>query len=393
MADLKFSQFTNQPTTSATEIVGYDGTINTRYTLAELYEQGYNFSSSQWGYSWSNGDNNSNKAAVVFPTGSAAQYNMLLDLPNAGVDQPTGQRDPAGTSSYDVVPYAYGIDIVISLSGVPSGNLVIDVWNESLGTPAFVSYSQAWDTVGATDQEKLENTVDNWITNNEAALVAANVRPSNATASTLFAGPGGRQIIRLCSNQNQIGWKYPGDGVAADDHRPTATLTNTTIEVKNQYAENAPYLLGTIGSGAGDRELLNPSTTSYGYNNAWPDHFLMPYNGTPFEGKYIQHNFRVNFNTDASPENRQPSIAIALRRFGDDSIIGSSIPIIRTDSQTGKQVNFVTYTAGPDDPFVKGGFYFSLIGDIDSGATSSMSMTGSYGFLLQNKYQSPTIFP
>ena len=187
MADLKFSQFTNQPTTSATEIVGYDGTINTRYTLAELYEQGYNFSSSQWGYSWSNGDNNSNKAAVVFPTGSAAQYNMLLDLPNAGVDQPTGQRDPAGTSSYDVVPYAYGIDIVISLSGVPSGNLVIDVWNESLGTPAFVSYSQAWDTVGATDQEKLENTVDNWITNNEAALVAANVRPSNATASTLFA--------------------------------------------------------------------------------------------------------------------------------------------------------------------------------------------------------------
>lgn len=341
------------------------------------------FSSTQWSYALNFGDTNSGQSVVRFAKGVPSQYNMLIDMPNPGTDAPTGQRSVAGTSVYNPIPYAYGIDIIVSAG--TTGNLEIDIWNESLGTPAFVTYSEPWNT-------DLQTTVDNWITNNSSALIAANVRASNASTSTLFGAA--TPTIRLCSNQNQIGWKYPGDGVAADNHIPKAGAgidPSYTVTVKNQYAENAPYAGGATISGAGTRASSGPLGV-YGYNNAWPDHFLIPYEGQPYEGAYIHHIFRVNLNTDVSAVTKQPSIAIALRRFGDDSIIGSTTPVVRTDSQSGQQFVFASYTAGSNDPFVLGGFYFSLIGDIAGSASVGLDVEEGYGFLLQNKFEYPIKF-
>ena len=127
---------------------------------------------------------------------------------------------------------------------------------------------------------------------------------------------------------------------------------------------------------------INPFT---GIDAAAPDHILVPYVGKPYEGQRLQHKFRVNFGIATG--NIQ-TLALSLRRFEDDSVIGSEMKVTRDQDVEGNQFNFLTYTAGATDPFVNGGFYFGLRND--SGVT--VNINGAVGIYIETTYQNPTQF-
>ena len=118
------------------------------------------------------------------------------------------------------------------------------------------------------------------------------------------------------------------------------------------------------------------------------DHVVIPYVGTAYEGQRLQHNIRVNFSITPSGGATQ-TLALSLRRFSDDSIIGSELLVFRTADEGAQQFNFITYTAGASDPFVTGGFYFALRND---SGTSIDIAAANVGILIQTYYQKPTTF-
>lgn len=115
------------------------------------------------------------------------------------------------------------------------------------------------------------------------------------------------------------------------------------------------------------------------------DHVVIPYAGTAYEGQRLQHNIRVNFGIATGSAQ---TLRLSLRRFADNSIIGSEIKVTRDQDVSGNQFNFVTYTTGASDPFVTGGFYFALLND----SGTSVDIEGNIGILIQTYYQKPTLF-
>jgi len=115
------------------------------------------------------------------------------------------------------------------------------------------------------------------------------------------------------------------------------------------------------------------------------DHVVIPYVGTAYEGQRLQHNIRVNFGIVTGSAQ---TLGLSLRRFADNSIIGSEIKVTRDQDVSGNQFNFITYTAGASDPFVTGGFYFALRND----SGSAIEIEGSIGILIQTYYQKPITF-
>ena len=227
-----------------------------------------------------------------------------------------------GTTTYNEYNIAYGISI--TLSGT-NGNALVNV----NGT----DYQ-------ATFNSTLFQTALDFVSTHETALNADNVR--------IFAlGSGADGRLRFCSSESIL------NGI---------TITNTTGD-----------LSGTIAN-----EFTGTSTAS-------PDHILVPYSGTAYDGQRLQHNFRVNFGIVTGSSQ---FYALSLRRYEDDSIIGSEIQIQRNNDVEGVQQNFISYTAGSTDPFVLGGFYFALRND--TGQTAQI--TSAIGILVQTYYQKPTKF-
>jgi hypothetical protein len=141
----------------------------------------------------------------------------------------------------------------------------------------------------------------------------------------------------------------------------------------------------TIANVSGDLDgtRINPFT---GVDAAAIDHVLIPYVGEPYEGQRLQHKMRVNFGIVTG--NNQ-TLALSLRRFEDDTIIGSEQEVTRNNDVEGNQFNFLTYTSGPSDPFTTGGFYFALRND--SGV--QVEINGNVGIYIETTYQKPTTFP
>ena len=115
------------------------------------------------------------------------------------------------------------------------------------------------------------------------------------------------------------------------------------------------------------------------------DHVVIPYLGTAYNGLRLNHLIRVNFNIVSG--NTQ-YLSLQLRRWQNDTTIGSEIVVARNQTLTGVQEVFVSYTAGANDPFVTGGFYFAL-----SNTTGVLiEISGSAGILIQTSYQKQVAF-
>ena len=235
-------------------------------------------------------------------------------------------RTAGGTTTYDQYDIAYSITCTLSGSS-GSANINIDGTNYAINfaTDLFTSASNFVTALGPT------------------ILSAHNVR-----VYALGSGADGR--IRFASDTN-------------DTLLNAITITNTVADISGTFAN----------------EFTGSPTAS-------PDHIRIQYTGKPYDGLRLNHNFRVNFGiTTGSTQ----TLALSLRRFEDDSIIGSEIPVLRNADEPDKQFNFISYTADSSDPFVRGGFWFALRND--SGA--SIDIQDDIGILIQTYYQKPLSFP
>lgn len=264
----------------------------------------------------------------------STQWAKTIGIP---VDLPDGQtangftffdnaldKVAGGTTAYDEYNITFGISIILDVANT-SGTANINI----LG----VDYPMTFATDNFT-------TVTNWLAANEATLNGLNVR-----VFRLGSGTDGR--LRFCAAEATL------NGI---------TFTNLTGDIA-AIIQN---------------EFTGSATAS-------PDHVLVPYVGTAYEGQRIQHNFRVNFGIVTGSAQ---TYGLSLRRYENDSIIGSEIQVNRNQDVEGVQQNFISYTAGSTDPFVEGGFYFALRND--SGSTAQI--TSGIGILIQNYYQKLTQF-
>lgn len=253
------------------------------------------------------------------------------DIANGCTFFTSANKVAGGTTSYDEYDIAFGIEI--ELSGT-SGTLDIEIDG--------VTYT-------ATFNSDLTTTAEDWVVANKTALNAVNIRvfalPTDPTS--IFGSKEAR--IRFCGR---------------DAILDAITLTNT--------------------SGNLNGTLSNPFT---GSPTSVPDHILIPYVGTAYENLRLHHNFRVNFEFVTT--GGTGVLALSLRRFEDDTRIGSDIQINKNNDVGGVQETFISYTAGATDPFVIGGFYFLLINT----SGGSVSFTNGVGILVQTEYQNPVKFP
>lgn len=161
--------------------------------------------------------------------------------------------------------------------------------------------------------------------------------------------------IQLFSNSNVI--KF---GRLADNTGGSLVLSNITI---NTISGN---LNGT-------------------FSTAINDHLVIPYTTKPYNNTRLNHFIRINFNIDAG--NLQ-YYALSLRRWQNDTTIGSIIQISRNTTLTGQQEVFISYTANSLDPFVTGGFYFAL----ENNTGQNVTISGVAGILIETFYQKPILF-
>lgn len=228
-----------------------------------------------------------------------------------------------GTTAYDEYSIAYGLSITLTGTN-GTANINLD------GVDYLASFNSS-----------LYQTAVDFVATHQAALNSANIR-----VFALGSGTDGR--LRFCANQLTL---------------DAMTITSGPISV----------LSGIIA---------NEFT---GTTNSAPDHVLIPYVGTAYEGQRINHNFRVNFGIVGGSNQ---FYGLSLRRYEDDSVIGSELVVQRNNDVEGTQENFISYTAGASDPFVLGGFYFALRNDTGQ----DVQIFNNIGVLIQNYYQKLTQF-
>jgi len=241
-------------------------------------------------------------------------------------------------------------DATLTLTCYEAGTTVYDQYNIAYGLSVSLSGTSGTANIRiggsdylATFNTDLFTTAQDWEDLYGDTLRALNIR-------SFVLGSGTDARIRFCA--------------------PRATLL--TLSIANVSGD----LSGTI---------LNEFT---GGTLPQPDHLLIPYVGKPYFGKRIQHIIRVNFNVNTGPVKYA---TLQLRRYANDSVIGSGIPVQRYDNTsgiTGQQHNFVTYTASPVDSFVLGGFYFAL----ENQSGTDWEIEGSAGILVQNTFSNETSF-
>ena len=255
-----------------------------------------------------------------------------LVLPNGGIANGMTTFDniadklAEGTTPYYEWNLSYGLSLVLSgTSGTANVNI--------LG----VNYLLTFNTDLLTTAVDFVNLYYDTIFN-------ATQITSNAVSSTIAPAP----RIRFGSEKNTF----------------LNTITITT-------------LTGDL-SGTFTNDFVGGTTAVY-------DHVRVPYIGTGVDKTRIHHTFRVNFNINTG--NTQ-TYELGLYRFTDDTLIGSSIPIVRSVDFTGQQQVFETYTSSETDAFVLGGFYFALKND----SGSSVTLSGSIGLLFQSVFEYPLSF-
>lgn len=243
---------------------------------------------------------------------------------------------------------ANGFTFFVNANKVANGTTSYDEYTTSYGIQITLTGTSGTANINvngvnylATFTTNLFTTASNWVTANQATL--------NALGIQVFAlGSGADGRIRF--------------GYTSSALLDAITITNVTTN-----------LSGTIA---------NPFT---GTVTSVQDHLVIPYTTEPYNGLRLFHNFRVNFGIVTGTVQ---TYALSLRRYADDSVIGSEIPVFRNADVSGQQFNFISYTAGANDPFVTGGFYFALRND--SGVSADIE--NNVGILISTMYQKPINF-
>lgn len=182
----------------------------------------------------------------------------------------------------------------------------------------------------ATFTTDLTTTANNFVTSHQATLLALGIQ--------VYANLG---VLKFGRKSDSLG----GSAVLS-----AITITNVVAN-----------LSGTLGI------VLN-------------DHTVIPYIGRPYQNLRLNHIIRVNFNFVLGISQ---TLSLQLKRWQNDTIIGSEISVNRNNDVTGVQEIFVSYTANANDPFVTGGFYFALF----NGTGGTINLSGNAGILIETTYQ------
>lgn len=211
----------------------------------------------------------------------------------------------------------------------------------------FISSTRRLNLTGTSGTANVNVGGTNYLMSFLASLAATAANFVATYEATIFAAHG----VRIAASPGGIKFGHLNPAILN-----AITITNVT-----------PNLSGTFTATVGD-------------------HVVVPYTTTVYNGQRLHHYFRVNFGLVVGSTQ---TLALSLRRWVDDSVIGSEIPIFRNADVSGHQENFISYTAGPTDPFVTGGFYFALRND---SGTSVMDIEGNVGILIQTTFQKPINF-
>jgi len=215
----------------------------------------------------------------------------------------------------------------------------------------------------------------------------------NFTRQFNLTGTSGSGFFTINGNNYPITFNTSLNQTALDFYTANASTISSVEGVEVGYSSSA--LTGFVaGVKFGDSvtTVINTITftnTGGDLNGTFAttvnDHVDVPYVGTPYEGLRIHHLIRVNFEIATG---NTETYELSLRRWFDNSQIGSSIQIGRNADTQGNQVTFTSYTAGAADPFVTSGFYVALLNN--SGTTATVQ--GTAGILIQNTFQKPVNF-
>ena len=184
----------------------------------------------------------------------------------------------------------------------------------------------------------------------------------NQTALDFYVA---RQAVIFATESVQLGY--------SDSTTPGGFVAGVKFGDQTTTVLNAITFTNTSG------DLNGTFTTSIG------DHTVVPYVGTPYEGYRIHHTIRVNFEVATG---NIETYELSLRRWFNNSQIGSSQQIGRNPDTSGNQIAFTSYTASATDPFVTGGFYVALFNN--SGTTATIQ--GNAGILIQQTFEKPVNF-
>lgn len=285
---------------------------------------------------------------VIWPNGYPTYDTRYAPIDGVNFGQTQWSRTLAAPVALNNGLTANGFTFFTNADKVANGTTPYDEYFQYYGRQITLSGTTGTANINvngvnylATFTTNLFTTAQNWVTANQAALLLLGIN-----VFALGSGADGR--IRFSRNTNLI--------------LDTITITNVS-----------GTLNGTIN---------NPFT---GTALSSLDHLVIPYAGTPYVGQRLTHNFRVNFSITTGTDQ---TLALSLRRYSDDSIIGSEIQVNRNLDVAGQQYNFISYTSGALDPFVTGGFYFALRNN--SGA--NVSIESNVGILIVTNYQKPTDF-
>ena len=270
------------------------------------------------------------------------------------IDNKDKYKDLTGTNTWGEIPVPFGIDLEIKYQGPSTGPLTVKVNGGFYSEPFSVDAS---------------TTIQNWVNRHKNTLKGLNIRISY-NPGTLYP-----ESIRFCAPYALIGDQ---NNLAVNSGPYDPLLDNRPLVI-------SPFdWTQTVGG--------NPYT---GVADAAQDHFLVRYEGEPYEGQFLQHRVRVNFPlTDLGQQQNEPrSYGLSLRRFSDDSIVGSEITIQKQFSgEEGQQHVFISYTAGEDDPFVTSGFYFALRNNSGAACEITQQSGSKVGILVQTMYERPVRF-
>lgn len=238
-------------------------------------------------------------------------------------------KDSAGTTSWNEWNITFGIEIELTAGTTGTAQINVNGVNYPL------NFTVDRDT-----------SAQNWVTTNAPLLAGVSlVYFIPAEPDWLGQGPKDARI-RFCTTE------------------ATANGITFTPDVGSDW-------VGVIS---------NPFT---GTTNSAGDHIIVPYVGEPYEGQRLHHQFRVNFEFDTV--GGTGILALSLRRFANDTQIGSDIQVNKNNDVGGVLETFITYTASASDSFVQGGFYF-LLTNLSGG---SVNFINKVGMLLQTSYQQP----
>jgi hypothetical protein len=285
---------------------------------------------------------------VVWPNGYPTYDTRYAPIDGVNFGQTQWSRTLAAPVALNNGLTANGFTFFTNADKVANGTTAYDEYFQYYGRQITLSGTTGTANINvngvnylATFTTNLFTTAQNWVTANQAALLLLGIN-----VFALGSGADGR--IRFSKSDAPI--------------LDAITITNVSGTLNGTIAN--PFT-GTAASSA--------------------DHVVIPYASTPYIGQRLTHNFRVNFSISTGTDQ---TLALSLRRYTDDSIIGSEIQVNRNLDVAGQQYNFISYTAGPIDPFVTGGFYFALRNN--SGA--NVNIESNVGILIITNYQKPTDF-